>query len=45
MANVEKDVLIRYKGQPLEDVVRVKRSKDNVNILKAPKAIDTLTIT
>jgi len=34
-------VLIRHKRQPLEDVVRAKRSKDNANILKAPKAMDT----
>ena len=40
---MEKDVLIRYKGQPLKDIARPKRSKDNVNILKAPKAIDTPT--
>jgi len=40
---MEKDILIRYKGQPLEDAVRAKRSKDNANILKAPKATDTPT--
>ena len=41
---MEKDILIRYKGQPLEDAVRAKRSNDNANTLEAPKAIYTLTI-
>jgi len=40
---MEEDVLIGYKRQPLEDAVRAKRSKDNANILKAPKAIDIPT--
>jgi len=40
---MEEDILIGYKRQPLEDIVRAKRSKNNINILKAPKAIDTPT--
>jgi len=33
-----------HKGQPLEDAIRVKRSKDNTNTLEAPKATDNPTI-
>jgi len=41
---MEEDVLIGYKRQPLENIVRAKRSKDNANILlKVPKATDTPT--
>jgi len=40
---MEEDILIGYKKQYLEDIVRAKRSKDNTNILKAPKAMDTPT--
>ena len=43
LANIEEDVPIGYKRQPLEDVARAKRSKDNANILKVPKATDTPT--
>jgi len=40
---MEEDILIGYKRQPLEDIARAKRSKDNTNILKALKATDTPT--
>ena len=41
---MEKDLLDRHKGQFLEDTMRTKGSKDNINILKASKAIDIYTI-
>ena len=42
---MEKDLLDRYKGQLLENITKIKGSKDNANILKASKAIDICTIT
>jgi hypothetical protein len=42
---MEKDLLDRYKGWLLENATRIKGSEDNANILKAFKAINTLTIT
>ena len=42
---MEKDLLNRYEGQPLKDIIRTKGSEDNANILKAFKAIDIYTIT
>ena len=41
---MEKNLLDGYKGQPIEDIIRIKGSKDNSNILKASKAIDIYTI-
>jgi hypothetical protein len=41
---MKKDLLDRYKGQPLEDIIKTKGSKNNTNILKAFKAMDTYTI-
>jgi hypothetical protein len=41
---MKKDLLNGYKGWPLEDIIRIKGSEDNVNILKAFKAINTPTI-
>jgi hypothetical protein len=38
---MEKDLPNGYKGWPLEDTIRTKGSKDNTNILKAFKAINT----
>ena len=42
---MEKDLLDKYKGYPLEDTIRTKGSKDNANILKAFEAINIYTIT
>ena len=42
---MEKDLLDGHEGQPLKNTIRIKGSEDNVNILKASKAIDIYTIT
>ena len=42
---MEKDLLNRYKGQPPENATWIKGSENNINILKAFKAIDICTIT
>ena len=42
---MEKDLLNKYKELPLENAIRIKGSKDNANILKTFKVIDTPIIT
>jgi len=41
---MEKNVPIRYKGQPLKDVIEAKGSNNSANTLKAPKVIYVLII-
>ena len=36
LTNIEDNIPIGYKGQPLEDIIGAKRSNNNTNTLKAP---------